>query len=234
MPQAQAARPTVGDTVTVVHRVAVPAGALVQARGPDDTTIVTLAGFPEVSREGDSVRIAYTLSVWSTGEHDLTIPGAVVVHGDGRVDTLPPARVRLSVASVLPEDVPADSVAPRAAAPWIRRDEASGWPFVVLLGPLLLALLVTAWWWRRRGRAVDEVPLAPATSTPRAERIRAWTAAGETALALDHLLHAVPEEDASRSWRDAVARVRFDPAARAEAERLVDEGLALLEAGSPR
>jgi hypothetical protein len=142
---------------------------------------------------------------------------------------LPAARVRLSVASVLPEGVPADSVAPRAAAPWVRRDEASGWPFLVLLGPLLLAIVVAAWWWRRRGRPPVLPATRPADPMPSRERIKAWTAAGETSLALDHLLHAIPDDDVSRPWRSAVDRVRFDPAARAEAERLVDEGLALLE-----
>jgi hypothetical protein len=227
----QAARPTVGDTVTVIHRVAVPAGALVQARGPEDTTIVTLAGLPDVSREGDSVRIAYTLSVWATGQHSLEIPGAVVVHGDGRVDTLPPARVRLDVASVLP-DRPVDSIAPRAPSPWVRREEASGWPFIVLGLPLLLALLAVGWWWRRRGPRPAAIAPPPAPRGDAASRIRRWSTAGETGLALDHLLHALPEDDRTRAWRREVEAVRFDPAAATRAVALVEEGLRLLDPGS--
>ena len=81
-------RPTVGDTLTVVQRVPAPAGALVQPRLPDDSLVATVLGVPSVQREGDSVRIAYTVTVWAPGRHELRLPGALVLGPDGAVDTL--------------------------------------------------------------------------------------------------------------------------------------------------
>ena len=111
----QPRRLTVGDTTTIVQRVAVPAGALVQPQAPTDTTLATLLGPPSVTREGDSVRIAYRVTVWAPGQNTLTIPGAVVVRLDGQIDTLPDARVPLNIASVLPTGRPAAQVAPKQA-----------------------------------------------------------------------------------------------------------------------
>lgn len=229
--QAPAARPTVGDTITVVHRAAVPAGALVQPRGPTDSLLATLAAVPEVSREGDSVRIAYTLAVWSPGEHVLEIPGAVVVQGNGTVDTLPAARVTLRVASVLPEGRALDSIAARPAATWVTPTERSLLPLVVLLLPLALAAAIVVLWWRRRGPWTTLPTPAAVAPTDLADRLRRWHAAGEHALVLDHLIAALGDSDASRVWRADVARVRFDPHATAEVAELVERGLALL--GTP-
>lgn len=232
MSQDQAGRaPTVGDTLTVVQRVAAPPGALVEARGPVDSTIATLVGVPDVRREGDSVRIAYTIAVWAPGRHQLTIPGAVVVAGDGRIDTLPDAAVPLRVASVLPARVDAESLAPREARPWLARSDASLLPFAVLLLPLALLLLAAALWWRRRG------PLGPLPAVPgvdreaQAERIARWIAAGEAALAVDHLLAMLPDDEAAEAWRDRARSLRFDPGRAGELGDLAREGLAQLRRG---
>ena len=224
------AQPTVGDTLTVVHRVSVPIGTLVQPRGPTDSTLASLIGAPLVSREGDSVRIAYTMAVWATGRHNLVIPGAITVAGDGTVDTLPDATVTYNVASLLPPDVAAESVAPRAAQPWVERTEPSGWPFLVLLIPVLLLLAAVALWWRRRGKA----PVAPASPPADAAAVRArlerWQASGESALVIDHLLGALPDDEATANWRAQVDAIRFDPAARGQLDLLVQHGMQLFDA----
>lgn len=232
MPQAPAQapapagrRPTVGDTITVVQRVAAPPGALVQPRPPVDTLIATWLAPPDVSREGDSVRIAATLTVWAAGRHDLELPGAILVTREGRVDTLPSARVRLEVASVLPADVRPETIPPQAARPWVPRADRTGLPFLVLLPIVLLLLAAAAWGWRRRG------PAPPPATRPRREpvptaRLEAWLARGEAALVVDHLAADLRDDPAAAPWREAVAAVRFTPASGAALGDLAREGLA--------
>ncbi len=220
------ALPTVGDTLTVVHWAFVPTGSMVQPRAPTDSTLATLIGPPVVSREGDSVRIAYTMSVWSTGRHALVIPGAITVSGDGTVDTLPDATVSFEVASVLPPRMPAESIAPRAAQPWVERVEPSGWPFLVLLVPALLVLVAVGFWWRRRGRATAAAAARADRGSVR-ERLERWRLSGESALVIDHLLGVLPDDPDARAWRTEVVAIRFDPSARSRLEELAAEGLRL-------
>ncbi|HRP08939.1 MAG TPA: hypothetical protein PLL69_10670 [Gemmatimonadales bacterium] len=226
--QAAGNRPTVGDTLTVVQRVPLEAGALVQPRSPVDSTIATLVAPAMVSREGDSVRIAYQIAIWAPGQHRLVIPGAVTVSGTGVVDTLPDAVVALDVASVLPQGAVADTLSVRGVQPWVERSDPSGWPFLVLLPPLLLAIAIAAWRWRRRGRSVAAVPVPGQRVAPR-QRLRNWADAGELDLALDHLTAILPSGDETDHWRARVDEVRFDPGARQRRAELLDQGLDLLE-----
>lgn len=232
-PPTPQSRPTVGDTVSVVHRVALPQGTLVEARAPVDSTLATLMNPPTVTREGDSVRIGYTLSVWAPGTHQLVIPGAVTVAADGTVDTLPDAVVTLDVASVLPTGAEIDSLTPRAARPWIERAEPSGWPFVVVLVPLLVLLAAAGWFWRRRGRAVAVIAAGRVEIDHRG-RLQRLIDSGESALAVDHLLTLLPDTEAAHAWREEVAAVRFDPAGRDRLVGLVEEGLTLYEQGDTK
>lgn len=220
--------PTVGDTLTVVHRVSAPYGALVQPREPTDSLVATLVGVPRVEREGDSVRIAYTIAVWSPGEHQLTIPGALVIIPGGTVDTLPDATVQLRVRSVLPADAKPDTLTPQQARPWIPRTERTVTPFLVLLVPFLVLLGVWAWWWRRRGPTEAVAAVPPISRAERLERLRRWLDAGEVTLVIDHLGQWVPGTDEGMAWREAVAAVRFAGTAEARLRTLADEGLALV------
>jgi hypothetical protein len=222
-------QPSVGDTVTIVHRVAAPTDALVQPRPPLDSLLATLVGPPAVAREGDSVRIAYTVSVWSPGQHRLTIPGPVLLHADGRVDTLADSRVLLDVASVLPTGIAAESLPVRQARPWVARAETSLFPFAVLLLPVLLLLAAAALWWRRRGPEMISraMPVTPMDAHLR--RIIAWREVGEPALAVDHLGGLLPATPAAAAWRERVAAVRFRADGQAELSALLEEGIALLD-----
>ncbi|MCA9762946.1 MAG: hypothetical protein KC544_07455 [Gemmatimonadetes bacterium] len=224
-------RPTVGDTLTVVQRVPAPAGALVQPRLPDDSLVATVLGVPSVQREGDSVRIAYTVTVWAPGRHELRLPGALVLGPDGAVDTLADARVLLDVASVLPEGEPVESLAPRNARPWMPRAERSAVPFAVLLLPLLVLVLITAWWWRRRGPVTPRPMREPPTRADQIARIARWIEAEEVALAVDHLARMLPEGPDGESWRARVAEVRFAAGMEGTLDDLAREGLEL--AGRP-
>lgn len=220
---------TVGDTLTVVQRVHVPAGALVQPRDPVDSLLVSILGQPQVEREGDSVRIAYTLAVWAPGKHELRIPGAIVIVPGGTVDTLSDATVSLSVASLLPEGARADTLAPQQARVWLPRSERSTLPFLVVLLPLVVFLLALARWWRRRGRAVPCVPRMTESAADRSTRLNRWLEAGEVLLVIDHLVPLVPGSEAGRVWRDEVAKRRYSPNAPLALRSLASEGIALVQ-----
>ena len=229
----QQAQHTVGDTFTVVHRVAVAPGSVVQPRPPADSSIATLMGAPTVSREGDSVRIAYAVAVWAPGRNELVLPGAIVVGVDGRIDTLPDARIMLDIASVLPDGQPIATVAPRAARPWVERNERSLLPLLVML-PIAAVLVFALHWQRRRRGPVPPptpLPIAPATDTI---RLAAWLDAGEVRIVADHLEHALTDVAAAAAWRERLRAVRFAPVDGAGLDALCREGLALLaESGRP-
>jgi len=222
---------TVGDTTTVVYRVMVPPGALVQPRAPTDTTIATLLGSPMVTREGDSVRVAFTVTLWAPGRHTLVLPGAIVVRTDGRIDTLPDSRVSIDVASVLPSDRPVATVTPKQARPWVARADRTLLPWAVAGAVLLVVVAAAIWHWRRRGPA-------PAVAAPRelprvdTERLAAWIAAGEARLAVQHLEAALRDRAAAADWVERAAAVRFAPESGPELAALADEGLRLLAGDS--
>jgi hypothetical protein len=232
MKQEPTRRSQVGDTLTVVHRISAPPGALVQARAPEDTTLATLTGPADISREGDSVRIAYSIAVWNPGQHELVIPGAIVVSATGVVDTLPDARLQLDVQSVLPAGASPDSLQPQAARPWVSRAEVSWLPLAVLLVPLLLSAALLALVWRRRGPPA-EVAKAVKVMPPDPVRLARWIEAGEPGLVVDHLLTALANRDDAAEWRSAVASVRFDASASSHLVQLAHEGLALLTYSVP-
>lgn len=222
---------TVGDTTTVVYRVSVPPGALVQPRAPTDTTVATLLGSPVVTREGDSVRVAFTITLWAPGKHTLVLPGAIVVRTDGRIDTLPDSRVMIDVASVLPSGRPVATVTPKQARPWVARADRTLIPWAVAWVLLLVVAAVSIWHWRRRGPV--PVALAPrATPAVDPDRLAAWIAAGEARLAVQHLEVALRGRDEAADWVERAAAVRFAPESGPELAALADEGLRLLAGNS--
>lgn len=220
-------RTTVGDTTTVVYRVLVPPGALVQPRAPTDTTIATLLGSPVVTREGDSVRVAFTVTLWAPGRHTLVLPGAIVVRSDGRIDTLPDSRVLIDVASVLPPGRAVATVTPKQARPWVARADRTLLPWAVAGVLLLLVTAAAIWHWRRRG-PMPAVLSPHASPSADADRLAAWIAAGEARLVVQHLEVALRGRQKSAEWIERAAAVRFAPEAGAELAALADEGLRLL------
>jgi hypothetical protein len=217
----------VGDTVNVVQRIAAPPGSLVQPRALTDSSLATLLGPPEVAREGDSVRIGYTLSVWAAGRNELVLPGAVVIRPDGTVDTLPDARVQLDVASVLPAGTRPEAVTPQAARPWVPRADRTVLPFLVFL-PIVLALLALgAWAWRRRG-PIPPPQRPPAVPHVPVERLHAWLHAGQAGMVVDHLMPRLADRPEADAWREAVAAVRFTPGGETALAELARAGMALV------
>lgn len=224
-------RPTVGDTTTVVYRVSVPPGALVQPRAPSDTTIATVLGAPVVTREGDSVRVAFTITLWAPGRHTLVLPGAIVVRSDGGIDTLPDSRVLIDVASVLPTGRPVATVTPKQARSWVARADRTLIPWAVAAAVLILVTAAAVWHWRRRGPVPAVRPPRPSPGPDHA-RLVTWIAAGETRLVVQHLEHALRGRDDAADWVERAAAVRFAPEATAELAALADEGLRLLAGAS--
>ncbi len=229
----QPQHPRVGDTLTVVIHVAAPAGAIVQARTPADSSLATLTGPPVVSREGSAVRIAYPIAVWTPGQQQLVIPGPIVVTLSGRVDTLADVRVPLSVASVLPPGKAVTTLPPRPARPWLPRSSTSALPLGVLVPVAVLFAAALQWWWRRRGTALPPAPRLDAELPLDPARVEAWLSAGEVRLVLDHLAWQVRHRDDFADWREQADALRFAAGDAAPLEALAREGWQRLQQVDP-
>lgn len=217
------AQRTVGDTLTIIQRVRVRPDAVVQPRPLADSTLATLISPPSLTREGDTVRIAYHIAVWQAGTNELTLPGAVVVSAGGVVDTLPDGHVLLQVASVLPNGKPAASLAPKRPESVVPRGDRSPIPFVVLLGLVLIGALLGRWWQRRRGPRRPAVAPTPSPVVD-GEQIERWIAAGEAQLALAHVEALLGARPDLAEWRERAAAARYSRESDAELAVLVREG----------
>jgi len=173
----QAPLPTVGDTIWVLRGVAPPPGLAVRAADWTPAGEVELLGRPRVTQRGDSVEVAYPVTLWAPGPHVVQVPGPLLVGADGQLDSLPPMSVTLTAASVLP-DGPHDTLKPQPEAPTVAIHERTLRPLLALWA-LVAAMLVPAHlWWRRRGRSVAVAPIGPA-APPQLPVVR-WGEAGES------------------------------------------------------
>jgi hypothetical protein len=175
---AQTRSPTVGDTIWLTQRVAVPAGFTVRAPDWDPSDPIELLGRPVVTAGGDSAEITYPVVAWLPGHHQLDIPGPLLLGPGGNVDSLRGERVRIDVASVLPP-VPVDSyLPPQPRASLVNRHVTTFGPLALAWGVALLLLLPLHLWWRRRGKTIRaQPPSIPADALePPLER---WADAGE-------------------------------------------------------
>ena len=172
----QVGLPSVGDTIWVRRVVAAPPGRAVRAAEWSPTDMVEVLGRPRVVVRGDSVEVAYPVTVWAPGAHVVQVPGPLVVGADGRVDSLPSTTVTLTAGTVLPAR-PSDSLAPQPATAPIATHERTPRPLVALLGLALLVVVPAQLWWRRRGRPTTLAPVGPAhlAEVP----VERWAEAGE-------------------------------------------------------
>jgi hypothetical protein len=168
--------PTVGDTVWVSRTIELPAGRTVRPADwhPDDP--VELLGTPRVVTRGGTADIAYPVVIWETGLRTLEVPGPLLLAANGGVDSLPPARVTVEVASVLPAGADS-SLRPQPRADFVPLTDRSPVAPLLLVGLAILLLVPLHWWWRRRGRARPR-PLDALAEPPRAPLER-WAGAGE-------------------------------------------------------
>jgi len=174
----QAPLPQVGDTVWLVRTIPVPTGRVVRVAPWNPEGAVEALGPGLLVRRGDSLDVRYPAVGWLPGSHVVEVPGPVLVSPDGTTDSLPPATITVTIASVLPP-LPGDSLPPAQpeAAPVLRPIQTAA-PVLILLLLAVLVLIPVHLWWRRRGRppsAATEREPAPAPEVP----LDDWIAAGE-------------------------------------------------------
>lgn len=175
---AQAPPPQVGDTVWLVRAIAAPAGRLVRVAPWNPEGAVEALGPGILVTRGDSVEVRYPAVAWLPGSHTVEVPGPVLVSPDGTTDSLPGARLTITVASVLPA-LPGDSLPPPQpeAAPILRPVQTAA-PILLLLVLATLLLIPLHAWWRRRGRPVAPVAV-PSPTSPLVLPLERWRDAGE-------------------------------------------------------
>lgn len=220
-------RLTVGDRTTIVSRIAVPTGTMVQVRVPEDSGLVTLNGTPQVTREGDSVRISWPVTVWQAGSQQLVIPGPILIGLGAPPDTLPDLLIPIQVASLLPTGVPSESIAPQSGQQWIPATHHSMRPLLTLVPVTLMLLLLLHWWWRRHGS------WPPPETFPEPEPLsqtilEQWLDAGEGQLALRHLQAVMQGEQRYQDWLARAAEIQYAVVDHSNLVALVHEGWSLL------
>lgn len=182
---------TVGDTVWLTRRLAMPAGIEAQVSPLGDAANVESLVPPKWWYTEGTLVVQYTVALFATGTQAVAIPDAELLYPDGRVEALVGDTAWVNVVSVLPEGSPphpAPSLAP------IVRTRTRPQPVVGLVGGVAVALLL----WglaRRRTRsrpAPDQVVLDH--PEPPVDR---WLAAGETravaAVTADRLRHHIAQ-----------------------------------------
>jgi hypothetical protein len=165
---------TVGDTVWLERRFALPTGWRLRAGRLDGSDEVESLGDPTVVRHGADWVVRYPVAGWSPGPHRVVLPPLWRLGPDGQADSVPGSEATFELAHVIPASdtapVPRPAVAPLRTN---RRD-----PLPVLLAVVGAgATLAAAWWWRRRAARPAPTPtrvaLAPGTNDER------WLEAGE-------------------------------------------------------
>ena len=188
----QGTGPTVGDTIWLERRVEAPAGAEVRAAPWAPSGSVELLGRAVVLREGGEVLVRYPAVAWTPGNHEIAVPGPVLVRPDGHTDSLPPQTFQIEVRSVLPPGSPDSLLAIQPEAGPVYRPVSSYVPLVGALGLVTLVVWLLARWWRRRGPPLGP-PAPPEVATP--APVERWVASGEgravAAAAVEHLRRAI-------------------------------------------
>ncbi len=168
---------TVGDTVWVERTVRPPAGVTVRAATWEPEGPVAALGGAQVLRRGDAIVVRYPVVAWEAGPHELTVPGPILLSPEGVEDTLPPSRVTIRIASVLPDRNP-DSLPIQPPAAVVAQRYTTWMPLVFMLILALVIVVPLQWFWRRRGPPQTVMP--PFDPDPLDDdTVREWSDAGE-------------------------------------------------------
>ena len=172
----QARLPTVGDTLWIRRVVDLPAGYAVRPAEWQPAGAVELLGRPTVTRQNGTATVSYPAVAWEPGPHEVDVPGPIRLSPGGLEDTLPPVRVTLTVASVLPPARPDSALPVQPPAGVVARGERSLLPVAVFWLAAGLVLLPLRHLWRRRGAPIPVPDSGPAVAAP----VARWAAAGES------------------------------------------------------
>lgn len=203
----QAPLPQVGDTIWLVRTIPAPVGRVARVAAWNPEGAVEALGPGILIRRGDSLELRYPAVGWLPGSHTVEVPGPVLVSPDGTTDSLPPATLTVTIASVLPV-LPGDSLPPAQpeAAPILRPIETAV-PALVLILLAILLLIPFHLWWRRRGRPI-EAPSTGEAPLPSALPLESWMAAGEPRAVLAAATARLRAAAAARSSPEAEALLR--------------------------
>ena len=181
----QTGLPSVGDTVWVERTVTGVGSAVLRPQPWSLGTLGQQLGPAVVQLESGGALVRYPLVFWYPGEHQLSMPGPVLVRRDGSSDTLAASPVRVRVASVLPAGVSRSRLDPRPARVPVPLEARALLPLAVLVLAVFLLIGVAALRWRRRGRVPR--PGGPAPGVPPLATFEVWAANGEYRAALHEL-----------------------------------------------
>lgn len=246
-------QPTVGDTVIISRRVSVAVGTGAHVPLLESNAFLTPLAPPRWSVSEGTLEVAYTVALFETGSHTVSMPDVELVDRAGRREILAGGTVVIDVASVLvdPETAePRPSLGPLAQAP------VTPIPVVASVLTVLAALIL--WVGARRRTDPRPSPLGvegEAVGPP----IDAWVTAGESravAAVVAHrlretLARLIPEagrylhagecirvveaQDLGEVGREltdvirALERARFSPAAPADVLEVVDDAERVLQ-----
>ncbi|MFI5236188.1 MAG: hypothetical protein ACHQXA_10790, partial [Gemmatimonadales bacterium] len=179
----QGAPPKVGDTIWVTRAVSVPAGTALRPASWTLTGDVEVIGPGEVTVTGDAAAVRYPVVAWSPGAHTIEMPGPLLLHPGGAVDSLSAISVTITVTSVLPAAVPDSAIPPQPAATVVlprETDPRTALLWFVAAVPIALAILLL-----RRRRPAPEALEPPIPAPVPFPPIARWAAAGETRVACE-------------------------------------------------
>ncbi|HSD32572.1 MAG TPA: hypothetical protein VLB49_11725 [Gemmatimonadales bacterium] len=165
---------TVGDTVWIERRFALPGGwRLRPGRLASDDEVEALAD-PVVLRDGAEWVVRYPLAAWSPGPHSVTLPPIWRLGPDAQADSVSGGMASFVLASVIPDSLKRPEPRP-ALAPLRAEARDARLPALALL--LAAAALVGGIRWRRRPPRAVPAPDAPAPGAAIPDR--RWLEAGE-------------------------------------------------------
>ncbi len=237
----QAPLPQVGDTIWLVRTIPAPIGRVARVAPWNPEGAVEALGPGQLLRRGDSIEVRYPAVGWLPGSHTVEVPGPVLISPDGTTDSLPPATLTVTIATVLPT-LPGDSLpeAQPEAAP-ILRPIQTAIPVLVLILLAALLLIPVHFWWRKRGRPMP-APSTGEAPLPSALPLAVWMAAGEPRAVLAAAAARLRAASSARASPEAVALLEvlddalFGPGDAAAALPRAEEAVALaaqLEAAPP-
>lgn len=154
-----AAQATVGDTVWLERRFALPGGwRLRPGRLGSDDEVEALAD-PVVLRDGGEWVVRYPVAAWTPGPHTVTLPPVWRLGPDAQADSISGGTASFVLATVIPDSLKHPEPRP-ALAPLRAEARDARLPALALL--LAAAALVGGIRWRRRPPRALPAPAAPA------------------------------------------------------------------------